>query len=233
MARHNKDKRQQAERKLHQRERRRARHDARGRRRRILYLSLSGIVAILLVGSFVVAELPIGTGGLPEQTPGTNQSVYVKNIGEKQNIMSSAEHLDGQLLQYNTTPPTSGDHWSAPSQCGFYTTQVNDEAIVHNLEHGHVILSYHLPDEADVDKLRQIHEGLAGSSNWLITRPYPALSEGEVALAAWGVLDKFDVIDEERIELFFETYKGNLFSTETRSLGQGIPCTNVTDTMAK
>ena len=43
----------------------------------------------------------------------------------------------------------------------------------------------------------------------------------------------FDDIDEERIELFFETYKGNLFSPETRGFGQGIPCTTVTNTMAK
>jgi hypothetical protein len=188
-------------------------------------------VAILLVGSFVVAELPIGTGGIPGTTPGTNQSVYVKDVGEKQTIMPSAEHLDGQLLQYNTTPPTSGDHWSAPSQCGFYTTQINDEALVHNLEHGHVILNYHLSNATDIDKLREIHEDLAGSNSWLITRPYPALAEGKVALAAWGVLDEFDGIDKERIELFFETYKGNLFSTETRSLGEGIPCTNAIDPM--
>ena len=233
MARQHKDKRQQSERKSYQREQRRARHNARGRRRRILYVSLSGIVATLLVGSFIVSELPGGTGGGTEQTPGANQSVYVDGIGEKQTLMLSAQHLDGQLLQYNTKPPTSGDHWSAPAQCGFYTTQVNDEALVHNLEHGQVVLSYHLPDETDTDRLRETHRNLQGSSNWLITRHYPDLPKGNIALAAWGVLDKFDGIDEQRIEQFFETYKGNLFSDETRGLGQGIPCTNVATTMAK
>jgi hypothetical protein len=43
-------------------------------------------------------------------------------------------------------------------------------------------------------------------------------------MAAWGVVDIFDGVDEGRIESFYEAYRGNRFSEETSSVGRGIPC---------
>ena len=49
---------------------------------------------------------------------------------------------------------------------------VPDRRIVHNMEHGHVVMSYNLPDQEDVDRLQQVHLGLSDHGLWLITRPY-------------------------------------------------------------
>ena len=62
-----------------------------------------------------------------------------------------------------------------------------------------------------------------GNDQWLVTRFYPNIPQGTVALTAWGVLDEFEGVDQERIERFYEAYKGNLFSDETEMAGARHP----------
>ena len=52
-------------------------------------------------------------------------------------------------------------------------------------------------------------------------------------MVAWGVIQTFDTIDKSGIEKFFETYKGNIFSEETRGVGRGLPCTGTPTSMSK
>ena len=162
---------------------------------------------------------------VPSPTPGRGASGYVDGIGVPQPLMPTAFHVN-ETVVYSTVPPTSGDHWATPTQCGFYEVGVADELIVHNMEHGNVVISYNLTDNADKERLREIHDSLDGNDLWLITRFYPDIPEGTVALTAWGVLDEFEGVNEDRIKRFYEAYNGNLFSEETRGLGRGIPCTN-------
>ncbi|MBI4201735.1 MAG: DUF3105 domain-containing protein [Chloroflexi bacterium] len=212
----------QAERRAAQREQRRERAEARKRRRRILYMAVSGFVALLVIASFVVAGLPQGAATISA----SKAPAYVEGVGTQQTIMPSALHTDGVTVAYNTTPPTSGNHWGRTASCGFYEEGITDEIIVHNMEHGQVILSYNLTEAADVERLRQVVNSLRDQQHWLVTRFYPELEPGEVALTVWGILDRFTGIDEDRIKKFFDTYKGNLLSPETQGLGQGIPCTS-------
>ena len=198
---------------------RRERQESKKKRRRILYLIGAGTFAVaIIVGLFLPSLLPGGGLGT-----GSGTSSYVDGIGAPQALMPSAFHvLD--TVAYSTAPPTSGDHWATTTQCGFYDGEVADEIVVHNMEHGNVIISHNLTE--GVERLREVHDNLNGNGDWLVTRFYPNIPEGTVALTAWGVLDEFEGIDEDRIERFYEAYKGNLFSDETRGLGRGIPCTN-------
>ncbi len=199
---------------------RRERQESKKKRRRILYLIGAGTFAVaIIVGLFLPSVLPGGGLGT-----GSGTSSYVDGIGVPQALMPSAFHVDPQTVAYSTAPPTSGDHWSATTQCGFYDGEVADEIVVHNMEHGNVIISHNLTE--GVEQLREVHDNLSGNGEWLVTRFYPNIPEGTVALTAWGVLDEFEGIDEDRIERFYEAYKGNLFSDETRGLGRGIPCTS-------
>lgn len=199
---------------------RRERQESKKKRRRILYLIGAGTFAVaIIVGLFLPSLLPGGGLGT-----GSGTSSYVDGIGAPQALMPSAFHVDPQTVAYSTAPPTSGDHWSSTTQCGFYDGEVADEIVVHNMEHGNVIISHNLTE--GVERLREVHDNLNGNGDWLVTRFYPNIPEGTVALTAWGVLDEFEGIDEDRIERFYEAYKGNLFSDETRGLGRGIPCTN-------
>ena len=115
---------------------------------------------------------------------------------------------------YNTTPPTSGPHWALSARCGIHDEELPDEQIVHNLEHAHVVISHNLPDPAEVEKLKQVVESLPSLSEWGVMRPYSKIPDGAVAITAWGVLDQFDGVNEERIGAFSQTYAGNNFSPE-------------------
>ncbi|MEE8442200.1 MAG: DUF3105 domain-containing protein [Dehalococcoidia bacterium] len=217
MARQQRVRRQQAARRAMQRGDRRSRQQAKKRVRKGLYLGISGVIAALVIGSMVVPSL------LGQPTRGTGATSYEDGVGEPQ-ALTTARHLEG-TIEYSTIPPSSGDHWSSPSRCGFYDEEVRDEIILHNLEHGNVIMSHNLTEPSDIARLRDIHDRLEGSADWLVTRPYSKIAEGDIAITAWGVLDQFSGIDEERIRRFFDAYKGNRFSEETRGIGRGVSCT--------
>ncbi len=199
---------------------RRERQESKKKRRRILYFLGSGTFAVAIIVGLFIPSFP-GAGG----DTGRGAASYEDGIGVPQPVEPTAFHVNEEVA-YSTVPPTSGDHWATPTQCGFYEDGVADELIVHNMEHGNVVISHNLTSDADKERLREIHESLDGNDLWLVTRFYPDIPEGIVALTAWGVLDEFEGIDEDRIKRFYEAYNGNLFSDETRGLGRGIPCTN-------
>ena len=182
-----------------------------------LILVGSIIIAVLVIGSFAAVPLLQSIGGPGEITYGTAEA-YVDGVGEKQDIMRTKDHVDlnrdddDDFVDYNSAPPSSGDHWSVPQRCGFFTDPVPDERIVHNLEHSNIVVSYNLPNQADVDALEDVYNNLEeGWRNHLtVVRPYDEISEGQVALSAWGVVDGMDGIDPERIQRFFENYVGRL-----------------------
>jgi len=50
---------------------------------------------------------------------------------------------------YNSNPPTSGPHYAEPADWGVYDRELPDEQLIHNLEHGHVWLSYRDPNDQE------------------------------------------------------------------------------------
>ena len=196
--------------------------DARPRRKKTnkLYLAASAIVAILVIAGFAVGGIPLGGSG--NQGAGLGRHTeHQDGIGIKQDLMPTLNHVpDTQTVDYNTTPPTSGDHWDFWARCGFYEDGMPDERIVHNMEHGNIIVSYNLPNQADVDRLRDFMEGFDLATNWAVTRSYDEIAEGTVALTAWGVLDTMQGVDEDRIERFFDAYAGRLGP----EFPNGAPC---------
>ncbi len=100
-------------------------------------------------------------------------------------VMPTANHVpDGRSVAYNTTPPTSGDHWTGWADGGFHEEGLPDELIVHNLEHGKLVVSYNLAADEDVERLRSVMDSLGLAAVWGVTRPYDKIPEGTVALAA-------------------------------------------------
>ena len=146
--------------------------------------------------------------------------------------MPSRDHFPTQLKitdlipgGYSTVPPTSGRHWGAWSDCGFYNHPLPDELLVHNLEHGNIIVSYNLSSEAQVAALRAAVEAIPLAREFAIVRRYLAIPEGMVAITTWGVLDRMDGVDPARIARFFEDYPGNTGP----EFANGLPCTTGID----
>jgi hypothetical protein len=125
--------------------------------------------------------------------------------------MPTREHVpESQTVSYNTTPPTSGDHWQIPARCGFYQEGLSDERITHNLEHSNIVVSYNLTTPGEVKQLRDALDDIGLSNVWGVARSYDKIPQGTVALATWGVLDTMEGVNGDRIKKFFNTYAGRL-----------------------
>lgn len=174
-----------------------------------LYLVASVVIAVLVISSFAFASFSGGGGG------SGSARAYVEGVGVQYDIMPSRQHVspgDG-VVEYSTTPPTSGEHWArdgSPAPCGFYEDGLEDESITHNLEHSNIVVSYNLPDEAQVDELKSAINDIGLANIWAVTRSYDKIPVGQVAVATWGVLDRMEGVDKERIRTFVETYAGVL-----------------------
>lgn len=106
---------------------------------------------------------------------------------------------------YNSNPPTSGPHYAVPATSQFYNKELPDEQLVHNLEHGHVWISYKptVPPEI-IKKL----SGFAGRDVIVTMR---SKNDSDISLAAWGRLDKFNLengeLPSQRISDFIWRYR--------------------------
>lgn len=103
-------------------------------------------------------------------------------------VMESNAHipLDAPLPEYNSNPPTSGPHYETPARPGFREENIADGNLIHSLEHGLVLISYHPRIEDESEKLRDI----VGPLTVVVPR---SANEADIALAAWGRLETFDI----------------------------------------
>ena len=196
-----------------------------GFRSRWLLFAFAAIAGLFIIALLVPVVLPVNFGGAGQG----EASEYVEGIGIEAELAPSAAHFPDSLTigevvpnGYLTTPPTSGRHWNGWVQCGFYTSPVPDERIVHNMEHGNIVVSYNLTDQAQIDELQDVFDGIGLTNAWGVARPYDQISEGTIYLTTWGVIDgPMDVVDKDRIERFFEAYSGKLGP----EFPNGAPCT--------
>ena len=180
--------------------------------RRILYVTASAVIAILVIAGFAAADfLNVGQAAAPTG----RADEYREGVGIQHTIMPeyfAQNHvLEPERVEYSTTPPTSGRHWDRWTQCGWYPDGIDDELATHNLEHGNIVVSYNLASTDEEDELWAfLRDDLDGFSDWGLLRYYDKLEEGKVAAATWGVLEVMDGIDRERLTRFFNTYFGSL-----------------------
>lgn len=104
---------------------------------------------------------------------------------------------------YNSNPPTSGPHLAQPADWGVYQTELPDEQLVHNLEHGGIWISYKDVDPDTKTKLEAIGKANPGS---VIVTPRAA-NDSPIAIAAWTRLEKLTSYDEARILEFIKANK--------------------------
>jgi hypothetical protein len=116
--------------------------------------------------------------------------------------------LDQSHPPYNSDPPTSGWHYAEPAEAGFYESSLPDEQLVHNLEHGHVIISYDCARVADCEDVKTELRGLVDRfQRWKIVAVARENADAAIALTAWGRIDKMDSYDEDRVDAFVKRWR--------------------------
>lgn len=125
----------------------------------------------------------------------------------------------GEVVEYNSNPPTSGKHYDDWVRSGVFEEEKDDRNLVHSLEHGYIIMHYkclanidgsEASQAANLDECKTRKDQLAGiyekkGRTKLIVIPRSNL-DTNFALTAWNYLDKFDDFDEMRIIKFIEAH---------------------------
>lgn len=122
--------------------------------------------------------------------------------------MPSRQHVEGRV-EYSTNPPTSGDHAGTTATWGIYPKAPSDERLVHNLEHGGVIISYNPAkvDDATIEKLKNLTRDLRRERVCLVLTPRDSIQDDKpIALTAWGALALLDTYDEAAIRAFWRDH---------------------------
>jgi hypothetical protein len=127
-------------------------------------------------------------------------------------------HLDLEETHhdYNSNPPTSGPHSPVAAPWGVYREPVPKEVLVHNMEHGGVVVWYNCSGGAQplgsaectelANNLGGIVAGSVRSGRNVIMSPYGDMDE-RIALTAWAKLMFLDEFDEAKVRAFIQEYE--------------------------
>lgn len=137
-----------------------------------------------------------------------SQKVSVVEIGEPFPIEGTEHVADGMKVTYTTNPPASGAHYGVPANWGVYDHEIPDEAVVHNLEHGGVWISYHI-DSPNLTKTKL--RAIAENNSKVVLSPR-AKNDSPIALVSWGRVHKMTVapdgsFNEDIVKNFILKYK--------------------------
>ena len=138
---------------------------------------------LVAVSSLVLAACDSGSDPVPQPTLPTDCTPI-----RSPDILDATHIPDGQKATYNTTPPSSGNHYARPVQVGGYTEPIPNERQVHNLEHGHVMVQYRDLSPAQIDELEEL---IRPDPEMIILAPYPDM-DPVVAFTSWGKIQTCD-----------------------------------------
>lgn len=182
-------------------------------------LALAGIIFLFVLFPSNNATLPPSSpppASDPANQPNTRQT-QIAQIEASGTALpgvpvpeEAATHVDeGASITYNSSPPSSGQHYPSWSDYLFSETQIPDGKLVHNLEHGGVVLYYRpdLPDDAKQtlrSLLTTLPPGKYGEVK-LIVSPHPRL-EAAVQVTAWGRALQLPSVDVAQITSFYTAW---------------------------
>jgi len=206
--------------KLEQKQQRREAEERRKReakrqqqKKNLITLGVAAVV-IALVAALVISDRRAAEGpvGVAAGEAGCNDKQDVDAVG--------AEHIDegAQHAPYNSTPPTNGPHYATPSNVGFFTSPIEPERAVHNLEHGTIVIWYDsaapqsvkddieaLVDKEPASTLATPYDGL--DKNFYLTAWNKLPSEGEDS-AGTGYYLGCDAVAQEVVDDFRREHQG-------------------------
>ncbi|HEY7004164.1 MAG TPA: DUF3105 domain-containing protein [Gaiellaceae bacterium] len=121
-------------------------------------------------------------------------------------------------FQYNSFPPTSGPHYppgpKAPVVWNVYDTPLDEVAVVHNLEHGGVVVQY--GSDVPPSVVQQIVNWYQPSPNGIVVAPLPDNvhaprapdASKNIYLTAWTHEMTCPRFDEGAFDRFRDDYRG-------------------------
>ena len=190
-------------------------------------LALIAVVAVAAIVGVVVAVSGGGGGGSGSSDVKTAMEAAgctVRDVKpfpptDKQNFHGDSPSLTSKV-RWSTDPPSAGGHYSLWAVWGFYRAPINPRKVVHNEEHGGVVIWWgNKVPASTVDQLEQFYRE---SPNSMFGTPYPPLGN-KIALTAWtgdpskyyrngdyglGHIAICPSFDEDAFKAFRDAYRG-------------------------
>jgi Protein of unknown function (DUF3105) len=170
------------------------------RKTRLMFLGLIAVIVVIALAAVLGIALAGGDdeGGGAEATAGGCTTETFPEQGREH-----VEELPAGY-EYNSFPPTSGSHNPVPAIYNVYPEPVDQMLLVHNLEHGAVVVQY--GDQVPQAEIDSIVAWYSEDPNGLIVAPLPELG-GEIAVTAWTHLMKCPAFSEEAFDEFTEDHR--------------------------
>jgi hypothetical protein len=179
--------------------------EAKRRRQRALTWTAVVVLAGLALLGVIVWQ---GRGGDDQVSPEALAAARQQagSTGVREFPEAGRDHIapNQQADNWNSVPPTSGDHLATPLSAGVYGGEQDERAIVHSLEHGYVVIQYKGIPEDQVAQLREYVQGRSGDK--LILAPWSSLEKNGVALTAWRNLETMDRVNLDVVRAFVNDF---------------------------
>ncbi|HYP22578.1 MAG TPA: DUF3105 domain-containing protein [Actinomycetota bacterium] len=178
----------------------RRREQQKAARKRNLVTLVIALAVLVLVATLVVQNRDEG-GSVPSVGRGEAGCTEIE-----EHDIEGQEHVD-VTPQYQTNPPTSGNHLQPPASPGFFDEAVDPGALVHNMEHGQIIFWY--DPEAPADVLDALEEVVDQEFEASIAVPWDELeSPHNFAMTAWGASQQCRDVSQSVVNAVREEYQG-------------------------
>lgn len=181
----------------------------------LIPLSVVGLVAFLAVTrgkqTRIVKQESTGLAERFEVTTGgslpPDQFADTSLPGQAFPDLGQRHISQGERATYNSNPPTSGAHYEVAVQLGIYSRAPADESLVHNLEHGGIIVSYNSDriQKQSLDQLKSLARELSKTNSRIIVTPRANL-DTVIALTAWRYLQKLNGYNPQAIKAFYNAH---------------------------
>jgi hypothetical protein len=128
------------------------------------------------------------------------------SIGEGIPVLPSPHVSAETPANYNSNPPTSGAHTLDEAPWGISQTQLPDIKLIHNLEHGGIVLHYRPDlDAAQQTQLTELARELQRRDRKVVLAPRPE-NDAPITATAWGRMVRQETLDADAIRAFFSAF---------------------------
>jgi len=155
------------------------------------------IIAILVIGftGFVVVK--------------NNNTRPATRLGQQQPD-KGRQHLEaGATYPYGTNFPTSGPHSAQPAPWGEYKQELPNETVVHNMEHGGIVVTYSssLPKDS-VTKLERLFTKPFSNPKFIPSKAIVmpgSKNDKPIIIRSWNRIMKLDSFNEKTLIDYYLT----------------------------
>jgi hypothetical protein len=182
------------------------RTDARGprsrdpRRTRLAFLGVGAVIVVIALAAGLGIALGGGGGGANDAELSIGGCIARTFPQEDRNHATSLP----ADYKYNSFPPTSGTHNPTPAIWNIYNEPVQQMLLVHNLEHGGIVVQY--GDEVPQATVDQIAAWYQKDPVAVVVAPLPGL-KGKVAATAWTHVLTCPGFNEEALDKFTAAFR--------------------------